>query len=74
MVELVFEFVLIRFLFALLWNDQKLVSLELFVEELVFWVAMILSLVAVSQLLEVFWLRLVVLSLLLVLLPDHHLI
>jgi hypothetical protein len=73
-VELVFEFVLIRFLFALLWNDQKLVSLELFVEELVFWVAMILSLVAVSQLLEVFWLRLVVLSLLLVLLPDHHLI
>ena len=71
---MVFEFVLIRFLFALLWNDQKLVSLELFVEELVFWVAMILSLVAVSQLLEVFWLRLVVLSLLLVLLPDHHLI
>ena len=71
---MVFEFVLIQFLFALLWNDQTLVSLELFVEELVFWVAMILSLVAVSQLLEVFWLRLVVLSLLLVPLPDHHLI
>ena len=71
---MVFEFVLIRFLFALLWNDQMLVFLELFVEELVFWVAMILSLVAVLSLLEVFWLRLVVLLLLLVLLPDHHLI